>query len=408
VVVVRCETGHGTGFIVDPDGWIVTNHHVIDDAKIDPATGLQSAVVHVGALGANGYMTLLETGLTANVYKSDRSTDLALLKISEMPDGMKKLPAIGLAESAPQPGSRCVVIGHPAAGMLWTVRSGEVCCTGIWPVDTIDSVMRRLSMNGGGSEACLGNEPRRRVLISSCGLNPGDSGSPLVNADGEVIGVSFAIPGRDHSRGIQLDKFAYHVHLEEVRAFLADRPKSPIIHVPELWPADTCTRTKDLDGDGVQDAVVFTEGKHGPPVGFALDLDGDSRPKSGGLFSAGSSRRNWDFEFAVHYSPVRRTFYDADNDGNIDLILCDADGDGKVDGEFRLTEDGWIRSDPSRRDLECPKRLIGKELQQRLAKLLSLHTAEPSTKPSLFGSGPARREQSNRAGQPKSDERKRR
>ena len=50
IVVVRSGHGDGTGFIIDPEGWIVTNHHVIADADIDPNTNTRVATIHIGRL----------------------------------------------------------------------------------------------------------------------------------------------------------------------------------------------------------------------------------------------------------------------------------------------------------------------------------------------------------------------
>src|SRR5262249_19514943 len=59
VVVVRAGNGHGTGAIVDPAGWVITNHHVIADAERDPATGALLARVYLGKLD-DGFMRLID------------------------------------------------------------------------------------------------------------------------------------------------------------------------------------------------------------------------------------------------------------------------------------------------------------------------------------------------------------
>src|SRR5262245_52918772 len=67
VVVVRTATGHGTGFLVHPDGWVVTNHHVIARAGLDRKTGAQEATVYLGRL-RDGLMELDKRGVPALVY----------------------------------------------------------------------------------------------------------------------------------------------------------------------------------------------------------------------------------------------------------------------------------------------------------------------------------------------------
>ena len=96
VVIVRAGEGHGTGAIIDPAGWIITNHHVIADAEVDPVSGAQRAVIYRGRLDG-GFMRLIDDGIPALVYKASEEKDLALLKLVRLPDGMKNLPSVKLA-----------------------------------------------------------------------------------------------------------------------------------------------------------------------------------------------------------------------------------------------------------------------------------------------------------------------
>lgn len=69
--------------------------------------------------------------------------------------------------------------------------------------------------------------------VAACGINPGDSGGPLLDDKGELVAVTFAIPKGGTDQGISLDNFAYHVHLEEgLQAFY------------------------DTDGDGAIDLMI--------------------------------------------------------------------------------------------------------------------------------------------------------
>ena len=79
VVVVLTGEAHGTGFLVDPAGWVVTNQHVIAGAGVDPDSGSQVATVYLGGIGPDGVMRLDERGRPAFVYKASESKDLALL-----------------------------------------------------------------------------------------------------------------------------------------------------------------------------------------------------------------------------------------------------------------------------------------------------------------------------------------
>src|SRR5690606_9359602 len=119
-------------------------------------------------------------------------------------------------------------IGHPTRGTLWTVRSGEVAGLGTWPADSVDVLSSSFQLTGTDKDnfaQSLAKSPKRKVVLSTCGINPGDSGGPLLNAEGELIAVTYAIPSGGSDRGVSFDKFSYHVHVDEVKDFIAKRPK---------------------------------------------------------------------------------------------------------------------------------------------------------------------------------------
>ena len=374
VVLVRTRRGHGTGFLIDATGWIVTNHHVVEGAEIDPATGARQVTIYLGRL-RDGWMHVSDRGLPALVYKISKQKDLALLKLSRLPAGSASLPVVRLAKQVPPPGTDCVAIGHPASGMLWTLRSGEVAGSGIWPQDRIDVVVQSLALTGSKKEklkTLLKSAPKRKVVISTCGLNPGDSGGPLVNAQGELIAVSFAIPKSTGRPGISLDKFSYHVHLDEVRSFIADRPTRPPLSVPDAWPPAVYRAMLDTNKDGIADTLIFALKKDEPPTGVLLDLDQDSSKRRKRSKQAATSLRTaWDFEFAYHRVPVRRAFYDTDNDGHVDLILTDADRDGRAETELTLHGEAW-RSKPTKSRLIDPARFQDSSLGKRLSEQMGM------------------------------------
>jgi S1-C subfamily serine protease len=372
-VVVSTSHGHGTGFVIDPQGWIITNHHVVADADVDPATRSLRVTVHVGRL-ENQFMRVIEPGIPALVYKANQQQDLALVKLLRMPAGMTALPALRLADAVPAPGADCIAIGHPARGMLWTIRSGEIAGSGMWPREMIDVVMQRLIATGRDREQLqeiLDHAPQRKVLISTCGLNPGDSGGALVNARGEVVGVSFGIPRTDEGENAHFDKFSYHVHLDELRAFLAQRPAAPSASVPDPWPAGSYFSLEDLDGDGVPDTLVFAASPRGPITGVLVDLAQSSRLERGARPSPERLKSDWHFQFALQLSPVPRAFYDTDNAGRINLILTGRSGDdaGEIAEELRLEQGSWTAVKNPRGKLLDPSRLEDKALRDRLVAI---------------------------------------
>jgi S1-C subfamily serine protease len=348
VVVIRTETGHGTGFLIDPDGWILTNHHVVADAPVDPDTGAQTVMVHVGRFDDDRVMQLDERPTPALVHKDDAVKDLALVKLTGRPADGKPLAAIPLAAKRPRAGDECLAIGHPAAGLFWTLKTGTVSTVGRWPHDAIDVVMLRLAATEAADRDAirqfLRESPPVQVVLSECGLNPGDSGGPLLNQSGELIAVTYAIPRTDEddpsTAGISLDKHAYHVHLDEVRTFVKDRPKEALVFVPEAWPAGQLAARIDSDADGYAETLVVGQDVTATPTGMLIDLDGDSRAKAGDSETPAAAA-DWDFELALHFVPQVRIFYDTDNDGAVDRVLTDSNDDGNADGVLTLQGKEW-------------------------------------------------------------------
>ncbi len=344
VVVVRTDTGHGTGFIVSPEGHVLTNHHVVADGlRHDIQKSASYALVHLGQLGADGVMRLRDEPVRGLLLKSDPAVDLALLKLETIPPELKPLPSITLSSVAPRPGQPATIVGHPASGMLWTLRSGEVASIGRMPADLVDVVMLQLAGTQGERRQLveqLKQAPSRRILITSAGANPGDSGGPVVDSTGRLIAVTFAVPAE-----VSQAKFSYHVHLDEVKAFMAKMPAAPRLSVPDPWQLATRVAVRDVDRDGRADVLMAGTDK---PEELLFDLDNDT-PAAAVADVPGLVRdRKWEFEFALRVDPSEPTstaFYDTDNDGTIDLIHTVVDNDHTKNTRFVRTADGNWRAE---------------------------------------------------------------
>jgi serine protease Do len=146
----------GSGFIVDPRGYILTNNHVVDKAdrifvKLanDPAG---------------------DQGRPAKVVGVDKSTDIAVIKI----DTKEPLPTIKMGNSdAAQVGDWVLAVGSPF-GLEHTVTAGIVSS-------------KNRDIGGDASSQY------QRFIQTDAAINPGNSGGPLVNMAGEVIGINTAI-----------------------------------------------------------------------------------------------------------------------------------------------------------------------------------------------------------------------
>jgi S1-C subfamily serine protease len=340
VVVVRTDLGHGTGFIVSADGHILTNHHVISQGlRHDNQRSASYGLVHLGRLKADGGMELRAEPVRAWLLKVDPSVDLALLKLEAVPAGFQ-LHALQFADIAPKPGSNATIIGHPASGLLWTLRSGQVASIGRMPADLVDFVMMQLATSQADRQR-LSEELKaidsRRIVLTSVGANPGDSGGPVVDDNGRVIAVTFAVPA-DPSRA----KFSYHVHPDEVRQFMKAVPTTAMVLVPDPWEVGPRVELRDLDGDRTPD--VLMAGTDGPEM-LLFDLDNDT-PATALKDIPGLVRNHrWDFELAlrlVRTEPTSAAFYDRDNDRAVDLVHVVKDDDHAKNTSFtRLGANRW-------------------------------------------------------------------
>ncbi len=144
------QTALGTGFIIDKDGYILTNNHVVDSADEIKVT--------------------LDNNSTfeAKIIGRDPETDVALIKI----DGAKNLKPLALGDSDKiEVGDWVVAIGDPY-GLSKTVTAGIV------------SAKYRNNVMGGSFD---------NFIQTDASINPGNSGGPLLNIKGEVIGINSAI-----------------------------------------------------------------------------------------------------------------------------------------------------------------------------------------------------------------------
>ena len=153
------DLGLGSGFVIDTDGHIVTNNHVVEggtEFEIDFANGVKAR---------------------ATVLGTDPTADLAVLKLESAIEGLVAVP---LGDSdAVRVGERVIAIGNPF-GLSGTMTIGIV--SGLYRVLETD-----VTAPGGGTFSAPD------TIQTDAAINPGNSGGPLLNLNGEVIGVNQAI-----------------------------------------------------------------------------------------------------------------------------------------------------------------------------------------------------------------------
>ncbi len=350
IVVVKTKVGHGTGSLISEDGWVLTNYHVIAKAIPDG-----TARIYMGKLD-DGIMHFDSNPLPAVIHMANKDKDLALLMI-QAPG--KKFQALKFAEKNAKPTDNCYAIGHPKSGLLWTIRKGEVAGAGFWPSDGVNMLSKRVANPAEHEEAARSGH-QVQILTSNCGINYGDSGGPLLDTNGDLIAVTFAMPTEAGTMSL-----AYHIHLDEVKKFL--NKKTPKVEVAQLdpWPAGAYHDLFDLDGDGTPDALGIANTKGGPLSGLMFDLLQQNNIKS--VSELGDQPRKWRFNVALHFKPQPTAYYDSQLKGTIDLVMSGRDGGIQA---RRLDEKGqWASEDAGPRPLLDPFLLPDRTARDRLARI---------------------------------------
>ncbi len=150
----------GSGFIINQKGYIVTNNHVVENA--------------------DKIRVKLKNGkeFDASIVGRDPKTDLALIKIESGSD----LPVVALGDSGSlKIGEWVVAIGNPF-GLEHTVTAGIVSAKG----------------------RVIGSGPYDNFIQTDASINPGNSGGPLINMNGEVVGINTAIQAGGHGIGFAI------------------------------------------------------------------------------------------------------------------------------------------------------------------------------------------------------------
>jgi serine protease Do len=215
VVQVRARgRGVGAGVIWDENGLVLTNHHVVAGRR---------RAAHTAVVLSDG------RELDAEVVKSSRDLDLALLRVKGGPGDLLALP-VGDSDAL-RVGELVYAIGHPW-GWLGAVTAGVVSGIGV------------AGGPGGGA----------RYVQSDVSLAPGNSGGPLLNARGEVVGINAMIFGR----------LALSIPSNAASAWLAGarqpRPRLGVRVLPVEIPASLRGADPEIPGAGLMVAALEAGG----------------------------------------------------------------------------------------------------------------------------------------------------
>lgn len=177
------EIGGGTGFIVSPEGLLLTNKHVVQDNEAD-------------------YTVFTNDGkkFAAKILAKDPVQDLAILKIEK---GQNNFPVARLGDSDRiQIGQTVIAIGNALGEFRNTVSVGVISGLG-----------RSITASGGGTVETLDD-----IIQTDAAINKGNSGGPLLNLKGEVIGINTAIAEGAQSIGFAIPINKAKRDIEQVKS----------------------------------------------------------------------------------------------------------------------------------------------------------------------------------------------
>ena len=218
------EVSTGSGFIVSPDGWVITNQHVISDEKFE--TTIEGEKVEVSISVQRIEVLVPSSGDTqpyrryvASVFAIDADDDLAILHI-----GGSNLPYVGLGDSdALLVGDAVNAVGYPYGQLLELAKPES------------DQSIPATSVTTGTVSAFRTDAGKERRFVQvTAPLNPGNSGGPIVDAEGYVVGVA-------QSRIRSAVAIGFGVPIERVKRLLVMRGIDASLPV-ELLSPDRCWR----------------------------------------------------------------------------------------------------------------------------------------------------------------------
>ena len=224
VAFIQSGDASGSGFLMDAQGHVVTNDHVVE--------GASTYTVRLGEKG---------DPLEAKLIGKDPSTDLAVLQVDPKKVSAETKPLPLASSSGLRPGDAAIAIGSPF-GLSGTVTTGIISA-----LDRDIDSPNGFNISG--------------VLQTDAAINPGNSGGPLLNADGQVIGVNSQIA----SSSRQSSGVGFAVPVDTVKEIVPQLIKGGDIDRAYLGVSTTAVPSGDDKG-----AVVAAIADGGPAAGSDL------------------------------------------------------------------------------------------------------------------------------------------
>lgn len=178
---VSQSAASGSGFLISPDGYILTNYHVIEDSDSVTVTMYDG------------------TSYQAAIRGYDAGNDIAVLKIDAV-----NLPAVTLGDSESlRVGDDVIAIGNPLGELTFSLTAGKV-----------SALNRAITLSSGSM---------RNLIQTDCAINSGNSGGALFNMRGEVIGITNAkYSGNRSSSSASIDNIGFAIPVNSVLGIVKD------------------------------------------------------------------------------------------------------------------------------------------------------------------------------------------
>jgi S1-C subfamily serine protease len=222
--------GQGSGSLIDRnDRIVITNYHVVRDAE---TVFVMFPIYENGAIVTDRpkYDAIMRSGsgIKAKVLAREPKKDLAIIKLDKIPSDAT---GIRLAKEPIGTGDRIHCIGNAGvSGGLWSYTPGDV-----------KNFFTQKARTTSRSNPRDGFNVEFRAIESTALVNEGDSGGPVLNGAGELVGVTQGYRGGEEARGV-----SYAIDLSEIKGFLKENKYGRLLNTPATattaaveTPADT-------------------------------------------------------------------------------------------------------------------------------------------------------------------------
>ena len=226
VTVALSERSLGSGFVVDEQGLVITNYHVIEGAK-------EATVIFPDKtkFPVEGFLAIVPR------------KDLALLRIQV---GTKRLQALRIADQLPSKGERVYAFGAPM-GLSGSVSDGIVAS--LRSGDDVRDHLRKVASRDVYTEI-LNYDLDAQWLQTTAPISPGNSGGPLVNGRGEVVGINTWV----HALGQNLNFALSAVHVKQLLA-----GAGAVLHPFSELPKPRPEHAESSKGDGKKTLALWNQ-----------------------------------------------------------------------------------------------------------------------------------------------------